>query len=105
MEFKALIEEICAAQNATRFNLLLERLRDDLVEAWNQVGGYEESPALSIAMNSESLALKDKIREHMANVSRPDWCATVGQLQLTANVSMSLKIWRGRRDSNSRPLP
>ena len=42
-EFKALIEEICLKQDSSRLALLLERMRDDVVEGWNKAGAVDDS--------------------------------------------------------------
>jgi hypothetical protein len=79
-EFKALMEDICAAQDAARFNLLLERLRDDLVEGWYQVGGYEQSSTNLAATYSNLSTLRGRVREHINNVFRPamHWLTLAG---------------------------
>ena len=80
IEFKALMEELCAARDTARFNLLLERLRDDLVESWYQVGGYEQSQASLEATFSALPKLKDRVTEHINNVFRPamHWLTLAG---------------------------
>jgi hypothetical protein len=79
-QFKALLEEICGTQDTPRFNLLLERLRDDLVESWHQVGGYEQSGAPMTVGQYEPAAFRTRIREHIANVFRPamHWLTLAG---------------------------
>ncbi|MGA8776072.1 MAG: hypothetical protein WB536_16890 [Terriglobales bacterium] len=70
-EFQALMEELCSNENASKFKLLLERLRDDAVEAWHDIGAYDSIPmALS----------KKKIEEHIRNVFRPSmhWLTLAG---------------------------
>ncbi len=80
IEFKALMEELCAARDTARFNLLLERLRDDLVEGWYQVGGYEQSQASLLATHSDFSKLKDSVSGHIKNVFRPamHWLTLAG---------------------------
>jgi hypothetical protein len=79
-EFQALMEELCSAQDRARFNVLLERLRDDLVEGWHEVGAYEDSPAAVINPVEFLPKLKEKIREHIKNVFRPaiHWLTLAG---------------------------
>jgi hypothetical protein len=76
IEFKALMEDICAAQDVPRFKLLLERLRDDLVEGWHQIGAYEQSQASYQAIH----AFKHRVSEHAGNVIRPamHWLTLAG---------------------------
>jgi hypothetical protein len=79
-EFQALMENLCSAQDGARFNVLLERLRDDLVEGWHETGAYEESPA-SLTNPADSLVgLKEKVRENIKNVFRPamHWLTLAG---------------------------
>jgi BMFP domain-containing protein YqiC len=70
-EFQALLEDLCSAEDKARFNVLLERLRDDLVEGWHEVGAYEESSALLANAAASLSALRERTREHIKNVFRP----------------------------------
>jgi hypothetical protein len=78
VEFKALMEDICARQDASRFDLLMERLRDDLVEGWYQVGGYESARLVSAPSNLSTL--RERVSEHLKNVFRPamHWLTLAG---------------------------
>jgi hypothetical protein len=69
-EFQALMEELCASQNEAKFNLLLERLRDELIEAWEVVGAHERGLPI----------VPEKIKEHIKNVFRPNmhWLTLAG---------------------------
>jgi len=79
-EFQALMEDLCSAQDGARFNVLLERLRDDLVEGWHEIGAYEESPALLANPAASLLGLKESVRENIKNVFRPamHWLTLAG---------------------------
>ncbi|PYU53217.1 MAG: hypothetical protein DMG48_03000 [Acidobacteria bacterium] len=79
-EFPALMENLCSAQDGPRFNVLLERLRDDLVEGWHQIGAYEESPALLANPAASLLGLRERVRENIKNVFRPamHWLTLAG---------------------------
>ena len=79
-EFQALMEDLCSTQNEAKFKVLLERLRDDLVEGWHNIGAYEGPPA-SVANPADSISLsKEKIQEHVKNVFRPamHWLTVAG---------------------------
>jgi hypothetical protein len=79
-EFQALMEDLCSAQDRARFSVLLERLRDDLVEGWHEIGAYEESPAILADPATSLTGLKDKVRENIKNVFRPamHWLTLAG---------------------------
>lgn len=81
-EFEALIEELCSSQDKTRFSLLLERLRDDLVEGWHKISAYEDSATYFINSDASSESYPDKVREHIKNVFRPamHWLTLSGLL-------------------------
>ena len=61
-EFQALMEELCSTENGSKFKLFLERLRDDAVEAWHDIGAYDLPP---------SVLQKEKIEEHIKNIFAP----------------------------------
>lgn len=42
-EFNVVIEEICAENNANRLAIIVERLRDDLIEGWHRCQAYDGS--------------------------------------------------------------
>jgi hypothetical protein len=69
-EFQALLEELCANYNAAKFSLLLERLRDDLIEAWEHIRANEYSPD----------EFRERVKEHIKNVFRPNmhWLTLAG---------------------------
>jgi hypothetical protein len=67
-EFQALVEELCSRKDEARLRVLLERLRDDAVEAWNAIGGYEAFFITTADSVSESA---QKVREHVKNILRP----------------------------------
>ncbi len=69
-EFQALMEDLCANQNQAKFNLLLERLRDELIEAWEKVGAYDHGAP----------TLPDKVKDHIKNIFRPNmhWLTLAG---------------------------
>lgn len=70
-EFQALMEDLCSTQNEAKFKVLLERLRDDLIEGWHNIDGYEgTSPSVASTSNSMPLS-KERIQEHIKNVFRP----------------------------------
>ncbi|MGO9641715.1 MAG: hypothetical protein ACLP1Y_10465 [Candidatus Acidiferrales bacterium] len=81
-EFHALIEELCGAQDKSRFSVLLERLRDDLVEGWHEIDAYDESSALQADPQTAVPTLKEKVRTHIKNVFRPamHWLTLAGIL-------------------------
>ncbi len=70
-EFEALMEEVCSSQDRPKFSLLLERLRDDLIEGWHQITAYEDSTTYFINSGGSAARYPDKIREHIKNVFRP----------------------------------
>ena len=46
-EFKIVAEEICVENDGNRLRILLERLRDDLIEGWHSFGAYDDKPIQS----------------------------------------------------------
>jgi hypothetical protein len=68
-EFRALIESICISQDRPRFLVLLEGLRDDLVEGWHMIdaSGPEDLAAIQSAL-PERIA---QVRDHKTNVFLP----------------------------------
>jgi hypothetical protein len=69
-EFKVLIESLCISQDRARFLILLEGLRDDLVEGWYSIGAFErDDQVIDIqASFSERIA---NVRDHKTNVFSP----------------------------------
>src|SRR5208282_409366 len=79
-EFQALLEDLCSTQEISKLKVLLERLRDDLVEGWHSIGAYGGT-TLPNAITQESRALsKDHIRDHIQDVFRPamHWLTLAG---------------------------
>jgi hypothetical protein len=79
-EFLALMEDLCSGQDKARFGLLLERLRDDLVEGWQETLGYEDKEDLLDNPMATLTAGVEKVREHIKNVFRPamHWLTLAG---------------------------
>lgn len=69
-EFGALVEHLCSSVDKDRFRLLLERLRDDLVEGWHTVGAYENRHEL-INSRETLLPFTEKLADHKKNVFMP----------------------------------
>ncbi len=70
-EFRALLEQLCTTQDTRRFRLLLEGLRDDLVEGWHIIGGYDEASVGLTASVDSFQSLKEQIADHKKNVFLP----------------------------------
>jgi hypothetical protein len=63
-EFRAFVEGVCVEEDSKRLGLLLERLRDDLIEGWHSVRAYDEEsiysdPQAIIAIRAGSLKYRD----------------------------------------------
>jgi len=72
--FQALMEDLCSSTDkASKFALLLERLRDETVEEWHRIGAYEDlSKTISSYGGTNSIPeAQKKVREHITNVLRP----------------------------------
>ena len=41
-EFRLVVEGICAQKDTGKLDILLERLRDELIEGWHSCGAYDE---------------------------------------------------------------
>jgi hypothetical protein len=69
-EFKALIESLCVSGDRRRFGIVLERLRDDLVEGWHSIGAFgpENDPNLVSSTLPERVS---RVRDHKTNVFIP----------------------------------
>jgi hypothetical protein len=69
-EFKALVESLCVSGDKRRFGIVLERLRDDLVEGWHSIGGFgpEDDPSLVATTVPERVT---RVRDHKTNVFIP----------------------------------
>lgn len=59
-EFKAIVEEICIRNEASRLSILLERLRDDLIDGWHTLKAYDESLFFSNPHTIPEFRLKAK---------------------------------------------
>ena len=70
-EFEALMEELCSSQDKTRFALLMERLRDDLVEGWHRILAYEDSGTYFTITGKPAFGYAERARDHIKNVFRP----------------------------------
>jgi hypothetical protein len=68
-EFRVLIESICISKDRARFLILLEGLRDDLVEGWHSIGAFgpEDLPAIQAALPERT----SQVRDHKTNVFLP----------------------------------
>ncbi|HXJ97088.1 MAG TPA: hypothetical protein VMT20_29980 [Terriglobia bacterium] len=70
-EFVALLEELTSAGDTSRFRLVIERLRDDAVEAWHTLGAYDSAPE-RLSSSAETLpAFAESVRSHKNNVFMP----------------------------------
>jgi hypothetical protein len=69
-EFGALVEHFCSSGDKDRFRLLLERLRDDLVEGWHSVGAYENRHELINTYQTWTPFI-EKLADHKRNVFMP----------------------------------
>jgi hypothetical protein len=79
-EFLALLEDLCSGNDNARFSLLLERLRDDLVEGWQDILGYEDTQDLLTNPTKAFISGVEKARDHIKNVFRPamHWLTLAG---------------------------
>jgi len=68
-EFKVLIESLCISQDRARFLVLLEGLRDDLVEGWHAIGAFDPDHGADIQASLPEYAAK--VRDHKTNVFLP----------------------------------
>jgi hypothetical protein len=68
-EFRVLVESICISQDRPRFRILLEGLRDDLVEGWHSIGAFgpEDPSAIQPALDERTA----QVRDHKTNVFLP----------------------------------
>ena len=78
-EFRALMEELCGAKDAARFRVLLERLRDELVEGWHDPS-IEEEAAITPKYQPNPSEMVETLRNHIKNVFRPamHWLTLAG---------------------------
>jgi hypothetical protein len=78
-QFQALMEELCGAKDEARFRVLLERLRDELVEGWHDLSLEEEAGTLLTDQPGPS-EMVEKLRNHIKNVFRPamHWLTLAG---------------------------
>jgi hypothetical protein len=68
-EFLALMEGLCGAKDLGRFNVLLERLRDDLIESWGIV--EPDKDEFGSVSSASLFDVVNKFRDHVQNVFRP----------------------------------
>lgn len=68
-EFRVLVENICVAQDRARFAVLLENLRDDLVEGWHSINAFgpEDFSALQVSFPERT----EQVRNHKKNIFLP----------------------------------
>lgn len=69
-EFKSLIEALCANDDSRKFGLVLERLRDDLIEGWH-TGGLLGPTDLSSGPTLTLPEIQTRAAKHIADVFRP----------------------------------
>jgi hypothetical protein len=76
-EFQALMEELCARKDEAGFRIVLERFRDDLVEAWNELAAFEP---LALSPTNSLPETIDRVRNHVTNILRPamHWLTLAG---------------------------
>jgi hypothetical protein len=67
-EFQALMEDLCSREDEALFKVLLERLRDDTVEGWHNLGAYEIDYSIFVTSVPETV---QQIRDHIKNILRP----------------------------------
>jgi hypothetical protein len=67
-EHRALIESLCVSKDRGRFLLLLERLRDDLVENWYSIDAFSDDVA---QLQAELPERATRVSEHKTNVFLP----------------------------------
>src|ERR1017187_691445 len=68
-EFRTLIENICISRDRSRFVILLEALRDDLVEGWHSIDAF--GPEDLAAIQSSFTKRVEQVRDHKTNVFLP----------------------------------
>lgn len=68
-EFRTLVESICISQDRARFAVLLEGLRDDLVEGWHSINAFgpEDFSALQVSLPERA----EQVRDHKKNIFLP----------------------------------
>jgi hypothetical protein len=76
-EFQALMEELCARRDEASLRVLLERLRDEVVEGWNSIDAFE---TFFPTTDNAILEAREKIRDFITNVLRPSmhWLTLAG---------------------------
>jgi hypothetical protein len=65
-EFGTLVEGLCSSSDKGKFRVLLERIRDDVVESWHSIANFEGK---SLAVDNQSLL--NQLRDHKRNVFVP----------------------------------
>ncbi len=69
-EYKTIVEDIAGRNDETRLSILLERLRDDLIEGWHKVGGYQTDLHYS-SIPSVATPSRETVRSYRDGVFRP----------------------------------
>src|SRR5208282_5379553 len=67
-------------QDNARFSVLLERLRDDLVEGWHEIEAYEGPDALLADQSASITNVAERVQKHIKTVFRPamHWVSLAG---------------------------
>jgi hypothetical protein len=68
-EYRALIESLCASKDRGRYGLLLERLRDDLIEEWYSIDAFADDDVTQLQGALPERAVR--VRNHKTNVFLP----------------------------------
>jgi hypothetical protein len=69
-EFRVLIESLCISGDQARFAVLLEGLRDDLIEAWHSIDAFDRDPDIAEIQMSVAQHIA-RVRDHKTNVFMP----------------------------------
>lgn len=90
-EFSALIEGICLNGDAKRLGVLLEHLRDDVIEGWHRVGAFGNAAAV---FTSGQQTFEQKAAEYRDAVFRPAMArlTVLGMLLVKNNAGTSLLV-------------
>jgi hypothetical protein len=81
--FKPLMESLCASGEERRFQALMERLRDDLIESWGRFGDYDkEARARGGDFRETAHDVLQQLNDHYDGVFRPAlrWLTHAGVL-------------------------
>jgi hypothetical protein len=69
-DYRALMESLCISKDRGRFLLMLERLRDDLIEDWHSIDAFESTDDLGMVQTSVPESVK-RVSDHKMNVFLP----------------------------------